>query len=252
MARVTGRRVALTPARRAIVELMRLSANVPLVTVERTVDLRALVAARAGLAAAPSWPAIFLKAYAQVAAGRAELRRAYLVWPWPHLYEADVSVASVAVEREHAGELCVVFAFVTGPDRQTLTQLHRALADAKQLPVERMRHAARMLRTARLPWPLRGWAFRWGFHRSGHSRAKNFGTFGLTVTAGLGATLERLVTPLTTTLSYGPVAADGTASVRLTFDHRVLDGAPAARTLAELEAALAALAGEVTAGAGAP
>ena len=246
MARVTGRRVALTPARRAVVELMRVSANVPLVTVERTMDVRALVAARAGVRPPPSWPALFLKAYAQVAARHPELRRSYMVWPWPHLYEASVSVASVAVEREIAGEPCVVFAFVTGPDTQSLAQLHANLADAKRLPVEGMRHAARMLRTARLPWPLRGWAFRWGFHRSGHSRAKNFGTFGLTVVAGLGATLERLVTPLTTTLSYGPVGADGRVSVRLTFDHRALDGAPAARALAELEAALNALAGEVT------
>ena len=103
MARVTGRRVALTPARRAIVEVMRLSAGVPLVTIERTMNLRGLAEARARLAAAPSWAAIFAKAYARVAAEHPELRRAYLSWPWPHLYQANQSVASVAVEREYAG-----------------------------------------------------------------------------------------------------------------------------------------------------
>ena len=239
MARVTGQRVALTPARRAIVEVMSLSADVPLITVTRAMDLSAVVAARAGRPAPPSWAAIFLRAYGRVAARRPELRQAYMVWPRPHLYLADRSVASVAVEREVAGASCVVFAVVTDPDRQTLAGLHAALTDAKTRPPESSRHTARMLRHARLPWPLRGWAFRWGYHRSGHSRAKNFGTFGLTVTAGLGATLEYLVSPLTTTLTYGPVAADGRASVRLAFDHRVLDGAPAARALADLEETLA-------------
>lgn len=238
MARVTGQRVALTPARRAIVEVMALSSGVPLVTVMRTMDLRAVVAARASLPTPPSWSAIFLRAYGRVAARRPELRQAYMVWPRPHLYRADQSVASVAVEREYAGAPCVVFALVSDPDRQTLASLQSALTDAKSRPVESSRHTARMLRHARLPWPLRGWAFRWGYHRSGHSRAKNFGTFGVTTTAGLGATLEGLVTPLTTTLTYGPVASDGRADVRLAFDHRVLDGAPAARALADLEATL--------------
>jgi len=238
MARVTGRRVALTPARRAIVEVMHLSAGVPLVTVERAMDLRGLVEARAGRPTPPSWAAIFTKAYGQVAARHAELRRAYMAWPWPHLYQADQSVASVAVERDHGGEPCVFFASIGSPERHTLAGLQAALTGAKREPVEAVRHYRRMLRHAALPWPLRSWAFRWGFHRSGHSRAKNFGTFGLTVTAGLGATLETLVTPLTTTLTYGPVAADGLARVRLAFDHRVLDGAPAARALRALEAAL--------------
>ena len=238
MARVTGRRVALTPARRAVVELMSLSDRVPIVTIVRTMDLGVVAAARAGLATPPSWSAIFLRAYGRVAERRPELRRAYMVWPWPYLYEADQSVASVAVEREDAGVPCVVFAIVSDPARQTLGGLQAALTDAKLRPLESSRHAARMLRYARLPWPLRGWAFRWGYHRSGHSRAKHFGTFGVTSTAGLGATLESLRTPLTTTLTYGPVAADGRAGVRLAFDHRVLDGAPAARALADLDETL--------------
>jgi pyruvate/2-oxoglutarate dehydrogenase complex dihydrolipoamide acyltransferase (E2) component len=45
-------------------------------------------------------------------------------------------------------------------------------------------------------------------------------------------------------LNYGPVAADGAVRVTLTFDHRVLDGGPAARALSELEAAMNELAAE--------
>ncbi len=43
------------------------------------------------------------------------------------------------------------------------------------------------------------------------------------------------MSPLTTTLNYSPFEMDGSIDVRLTYDHRVLDGAPVARAMAELE-----------------
>ena len=47
-----------------------------------------------------------------------------------------------------------------------------------------------------------------------------------------------LLTPLTTGLNYGVVSADGSVDVRLTYDHRVLDGGTAARALADMEAVM--------------
>jgi hypothetical protein len=47
-----------------------------------------------------------------------------------------------------------------------------------------------------------------------------------------------LPTPITTALNYGVLAPDGSLDVRLTFDHRVMDGGTAARALAELEGVL--------------
>jgi pyruvate/2-oxoglutarate dehydrogenase complex dihydrolipoamide acyltransferase (E2) component len=43
---------------------------------------------------------------------------------------------------------------------------------------------------------------------------------------------------LTSTLNYGVIAPDGSVDVRLTYDHRVLDGATVARALADLERVL--------------
>jgi pyruvate/2-oxoglutarate dehydrogenase complex dihydrolipoamide acyltransferase (E2) component len=43
---------------------------------------------------------------------------------------------------------------------------------------------------------------------------------------------------LTTTLNYGQFEPDGTLDVRLTYDHRVLDGSTVARALVALEAVL--------------
>ncbi|HEY0438608.1 MAG TPA: 2-oxo acid dehydrogenase subunit E2, partial [Xanthobacteraceae bacterium] len=54
----------------------------------------------------------------------------------------------------------------------------------------------------------------------------------------LGADLLHPVGPWTTLLTYGPLRADGTVEVRIIFDHRVLDGATAARALARLEEVL--------------
>ncbi len=42
------------------------------------------------------------------------------------------------------------------------------------------------------------------------------------------------LSPLTTTLNYGVIAANGDVPVRLIYDHRVMDGATVARALARL------------------
>jgi hypothetical protein len=70
---------------------------------------------------------------------------------------------------------------------------------------------------------------------NGYRRANHFGTFGISVVAAFGAAGLHLLSPLTTTLNYGLFQPDGSIDVRLTYDHRVMDGAPVARALAELE-----------------
>src|SRR5438105_15782808 len=109
MARRTGRRVPLSLPRRWIDDLMAASRHAPLVTFERRMALGALAAARAAASPSPAWVLLFAKAYAIVAARRPELRRAYVPLPTPHLYEAEESVASIAVEREYEGEPAVFF-----------------------------------------------------------------------------------------------------------------------------------------------
>jgi hypothetical protein len=73
---------------------------------------------------------------------------------------------------------------------------------------------------------------------SGRVTARNFGTFGVSLTGQAGATATNLIGPLTTSLNCGLIQPDGTVDLRLHFDHRVMDGMPAARALAELEEVL--------------
>src|SRR5205807_2578807 len=149
-----------------------------------------------------------------------------------------VSVAAVAVERDWHGESAVFAAQKPHPERFALAELEAWVRSLKESPVEEVPSFRRLLRVARLPRPVRRLSWWLALSAVGRWRAKHLGTFGLSSVAGLGAELPNLLSPLTTTLSYGPVGADGTAEVTLTFDHRVLDGGPAARALAELEAAL--------------
>jgi hypothetical protein len=69
-------------------------------------------------------------------------------------------------------------------------------------------------------------------------RARYFGTFGVTVTAGLGAGIVYAPSPLTSTLTHGVCDKDGTLDVRLAYDRRVFDGCTAARVLKDLECTL--------------
>src|SRR5262249_41183540 len=58
------------------------------------------------------------------------------------------------------------------------------------------------------------------------------------VVASLGAGSLHILSPMTTTLNYGTFEPDGSLDVRLTYDHRVLDGASVARAMAALEEVL--------------
>ncbi|HVK19252.1 MAG TPA: hypothetical protein VM533_20125 [Fimbriiglobus sp.] len=238
MPAITGRRVRLPLSRRWIADLMHACRAIPLVTVERRMDLSATVAARDRVSDPPAWAALFVKAYAVVAARTPTLRQAYLRFPWPHLFEADESVASVAVARQYEGEPAVFFGHFRAPERKPLSHLTGQVREWKTRPVEEVRSFARLIRYSRYPRPVRRLVWWLAMNLSGRHRAKTFGTFGLSTVGSAGAGLLNVIAPTATTLGYGPLAEDGTLDVRLTFDHRVLDGLTAAAALADLEGVL--------------
>jgi hypothetical protein len=233
-----GRRLSLSLPRRLIGDLMHFARQVPSVPVQRRVNIAPLVAAREQADPRPSWCALFTKAYAMVAVKRPELRRAYIGFPWPHLYEHPVSIASIAVERRIGDEDAVLFAQVRGPEKHAPEQLDSFLKDCKERPVEFIGAFRRALAISRLPRFLRRFIWWLGLNSSGYKRARNLGTFGVSVYSGLGAEGLHPLSPLTTTLNYGVIGDDGTVTVRVIYDHRVLDGATVARALEDLEAVL--------------
>jgi hypothetical protein len=238
MPRMSGRRVSLSLPRRWVVDLMRAGRTIPVATVVRRISLSEVMEARSRVTEPPPWPALFIKAYALVAARNPVLRQAYFRHPWPHLYEADESLASVAIARPFDGEPAVFFGLIHAPDQQPLRQLAGHFHDFRTKPVDQIRPFARLIRYTRYPLPIRRLLWWLGMNLSGRHRAKTVGTFGLSTVGSLGAGIPATVSPTATTLTYGPFGADGAADVWLHFDHRVLDGATAAVALTDLETML--------------
>ena len=69
-------------------------------------------------------------------------------------------------------------------------------------------------------------------------RWRFFGTYGVSVYSALNAESLHPLSPLTSTLNYGTFRDDGTVTVRIIYDHRVVDGAVVARVLGRLEEVL--------------
>jgi hypothetical protein len=235
MPQPVGRCLPVSLPRRFISDLAYFGLQTPLCTAERTMQLAPLVAARARVQPRPGWCAIFLRAYALVAAGSPPLRWAYIPLPWPRFYEHPYSIASVAVERDYGDEKAVFFAHIRAPETQTLAAIDEHLRRYKEAPIEDIALFRRVLYTSRLPLLLRRLLWTYGISVSGHRRSRFLGTFGISVTSSLGASTQQLLTPISTALNYDILQPDGSLAVRLTYDHRVLDGGSAARALAELE-----------------
>jgi hypothetical protein len=232
---IQGKWIGLSPQRRFVSDLLKYAQRIPSVPSQRRMHLADVIDARRRSGQRLSWCAIFLKAYSVVSARRPELRRSYLPWPWPHLYEHPINVASFSVERMYRGEQGVFFAQVNRPERLSLVRLDALVRYHKSAPVENVPSFSHAMLLSRLPGPLRHLVWQLGLYSDGACRAHFFGTFGISVVASLGAAGLHLLSPLTTTINYGVFEADGSLDVRLVYDHRVLDGAPVARALAELE-----------------
>jgi hypothetical protein len=229
-----GRAIPLSLARRTVVDLLHFAASIPTVPVQRLMSLQPVASARMACADRPRWTAIFVKAYALVSGEFPELRRAYVKFPWPSLYEYPLSNASVIIERDYGGELCLFSILIKDPSARSLHDIGRILHHASTAPVEAIKDFRRTMQFAALPRPLRRLLWWFGLN-IGRQRSNFFGTFALSVYSALNAESLHPLTPLTTTLNYGVIDSEGKVSVRIIYDHRVVNGATVARALARLE-----------------
>jgi hypothetical protein len=233
-----GRTIPLSLPRRLVCDLVHFAHQVPTVPVQRTINIAPLQAIRAELKTRPSWCALFTRAYALVAVEFPELRRAYLPFPWARLYEHPHSVASIAVERIFEGEPGVFFGHIHCPEARDIMELDRHLRQYKDDPIESIADFRSSLAICRLLLPIRRMLWWYVTHARGRSKAKRLGTFGVSVYSSLGAESLHPLSPLTTALNYGVIQDNGTVTVRVIYDHRVMDGATVARALARLEEVL--------------
>ncbi len=234
-----GRYVPLSGPRRFIGDLVHFAHKVPTAPVSRVFDVSALMEPRARHPLRPSWACLFMKAYALVGEQHPALRRSYLEFPWPRVYEHPWMNCALAIERSYQGEEGVFVGLFRAPDQQTITQLQQSLLWYKNEPLEKVGFYRMALRFSNVPTPVRRFFWWMTLNLSGYKRAKRFGSFGLSSYGNLGAENLHPISPLTTTLTYGPIdRATGRVVVKLIYDHRVLDGAFIARRLGEIEEVL--------------
>jgi hypothetical protein len=143
----------------------------------------------------------------------------------------------MAVARVEDGQDCVLPQKVPVADTLTLTEVDAQIRQAKDTPIGEVPAFRKILRTTRLPLPLRRlfWAVGLNF---GRQRANYFGSFGVTSVAAYGAGQLHAISPGPFVLSYGREKPDQTIEVVLRWDHRVTDAAPMARVLNRLEQVL--------------
>jgi hypothetical protein len=181
-------------------------------------------------------PERFVKGFALVAAEMPELRRIYLRMPWPHLYEYVDSTVCVMHERMIMGDLGLVPLRFHKPDAVPIQELSEMVRDAAATPLEQTSLHRKLVAVARLPLLVRRLII---FVCMNVPRLRReLGTYGVSSAARWRTDLGTSRTPQPCLLSYGPADADGNVIVRLTFDHRVFDGAFAGRALARLEEVL--------------
>jgi hypothetical protein len=233
-----GTSLPITGPRRFVIDLVHFARQVPSTPVCRRINVASLIGPRAAHPARPSWSLLFMKAYSIVGAEHPPLRRALLQFPWPRLYEHPWMNCALAIERTYQGDPGVFVGLFRAPDKQTIGQLQEALTWYKSQPLEKVGLYRRALRVSGAPTPVRRLLWWSTLNISGFKRAKRFGTFGLTSYGALGAESLHPISPLTTTLTYGPISPSGDVVVKLIYDHRVLDGAYIARRLRDIEATM--------------
>jgi hypothetical protein len=233
-----SRRIKLSSARRGMVAFLSYSQRIPTIPVARPMKLSALAQARKQLAVRPSWSAIFIRSYALVCQEMAQLRRVWVSWPRPYLYEHSYPVCSVAVEREYQGERLILPSKIDRPADASIQEIDGYLQHFQQADIWSISRYRMALRFGLLPRFLQRLLMWVRLDTSGPRRVKYIGTFGLTNYGKLGAESLHPIGPATSFLTLGPISPDGEVTVKLVYDHRVLDGSDIARALARLDEVL--------------
>jgi hypothetical protein len=238
MSEAIGHARAVSRGRRIICDFLDVSTTVPTVSIQKVIDLSEVSAARKNANPRPSWCSIFTKAYAKVVASRPDLRRAFLTFPWERIFEYNATTADIVIEARLADEDVLVSVPLKHPESCPLLDIDKHLARCKENPVERVRVFREALFLARFPAFLRHWVMRFILNGAARARRRYFGTFGVTSVGNWGVESLRPLSPWTSLLHYGAIDPQGNITIRLTYDHRVLDGSGPSKALNEMEQVL--------------
>lgn len=228
-----GFSIPLSVPRRLVNDIITFAKRIPTVPVQRVINIGHLSELRSQSTPRIGWCSIFTKAFAIVAAEMPEFRRAYLSFPWQRLYQHPVSIASIAIERSDPGWEGVYIGSVNAPDQLPLQEIEEIIKRYKNDPLNTA--FGSLIRFGKLPGLIRRFLIGYAINLRGSRKAQFLGTFGVSAYSALGAESLHPISPLTTLLNYGVIAPNGNVTVRIVYDHRVMDGSTVARALARLD-----------------
>lgn len=236
MSEPVGQSVRMSPYRRFIGDLLHAGMSIPLVTIQKDINVAELAVARKRAAERPSWCAIFTKAYGKMVAARPDMRRIVLSFPWERMYEYTAASADITIEIQLDNETALAFVPIKHPELMPLLEFDRTIKECQEKPLEKLINLKDGLMLARFcPRFLRRWIWWCLLNLSGKIRAWYFNTYGVTSIGNWGIDSVRPIAPAISILHYGAIDADGNVSIRMTYDHRVLDGSGPSKALNEME-----------------
>lgn len=188
--------------------------------------------------------AILLKAIA--IAQRAHPESRTLRMPWARQVTLGNIVAGFTCERFVGSQAAVFFGAIKDADTKSIEQIAAELTDYGTKDLEEVHQLSIQNRFANFPWLIRQLILLMGRHFPTFRLKYQGATFGLSSLGKYGAWV--LVPPCVTTSIFGvgtvedrAVVRDGEIQIRpmmtiaFNFDHRILDGAPAARFLQDVQ-----------------
>jgi hypothetical protein len=213
----------LSNGRKLVCDIIHLAKKVPLAGSGAALDVRELAEVRKLVRPRIAWNVLLMKAYAQVAIARPELRQLYVRWPWPHVYQHPQNVCLMTFSREYLGEDRLFFGRFNAPEEETLLDLQKRYDEYRDGPVDSVKQFRHQIRFAKAPLILRRMA--WFLMRDVWVRkaASHMGTFGMSISCFREAYGTSLVSPNTTSLGVDVISKGGISNTLLTFDHRILD-----------------------------
>lgn len=216
-------------SRSIVLDVIHCASKVPSFPVERRFYLEEIARLRDQAQPRISWSALFTRAYGLASREHPVLRQMYVSWPWARIYQSPECVISIAVNRVLPTGERLFFGRLRDPDRRSLVEIQAELNRFQTGDPARV--FLSQWRGAKMPTWIRRVAWWWRMEVDYRQRARRVGTASMSVLAGQGVTNRLHPCMMTSSLSFGPLEADGQCLVTLQCDHRVIDGAAAARAL---------------------
>jgi pyruvate/2-oxoglutarate dehydrogenase complex dihydrolipoamide acyltransferase (E2) component len=167
------------------------------------------------------------------------------VLPWGRIVTFNEIVAGFTVERFVGCQPAVFFGAITSPDTKSVQDIADELRAHTECEFEEVPQLFVQDKFSKMPWLIRRLIIWLGLSYPAFRLRHMGATFGLSSLGKFG--LRAMIPPCVTTSTFGvgtveerPIVKEGKIEIRpmmtltLNFDHRAIDGAPAARFLQDV------------------